>query len=120
MGVTIHYTLITHDPATVIRACRIVAEEAAKAGYRCEAVRDQHYVFYVKNMLPLRDREDLKGVLEWLEDAFGGFRAADARFDMPVDVPPREPPFAIVLLSYPLRGWEGWGDVRGTRSWRSC
>jgi len=100
MGVTIHYTLITRDPATVINACKVLIEEAARAGYRYEMVRDQHYVFYVKNVLPLRDRRDLKGVLEWLEDAFGGFRAADARFDMPVDVP-KEPPFAVVLLSYP-------------------
>lgn len=104
MGVTIHYTFITHDPATVINACKVLIEEAARAGYRYEMIRDQHYVFYVKNVLPLRDRRDLKGVLEWLEDAFGGFRAADARFDMPVDVPPKEPPFAMVLLSYPDEG----------------
>jgi hypothetical protein len=104
MGVTIHYTLITCDPATVCNACRITVEEAVKAGYGYEMVRDQRYVFYVKSMLPLRDRRDLKGVLEWLEDAFGGFRAADARFDMPVDDVPREPPFAVVLLSYPDEG----------------
>ena len=104
MGVTIHYTLITCDPATVCNACRITVEEAVRAGYGYEVVRDQRYVFYVKSMLPLRDRRDLKGVLEWLEGAFGGFRAADARFDMPVDDAPREPPFAVVLLSYPDEG----------------
>jgi hypothetical protein len=104
MGVTIRYTLITCDPATVCNACRITVEEAARAGYGYEMVQDQRYVFYVKSMLPLRDRKDLKGVLEWLEDAFGGFRAADARFDMPVDDAPRGPPFAVVLLSYPDEG----------------
>jgi hypothetical protein len=38
MGVTIHYTLITRDPATVLQALMTVAEEAKRGGYEYEEI----------------------------------------------------------------------------------
>jgi hypothetical protein len=97
MGVTIHYTFITRDPATVIRACRTVVEEAGRAGYRCEEVSSEGRVLYMRNIMPLHDVGDFKEVLDYLRERFGGFRALDE----PLDKLPEDPPFAFVVLGYP-------------------
>jgi len=97
MGVTIHYTLITCDPATVCNACRIAVEEATRAGYRCEEVSTEGRVLYMRNIMPLRDTRDFKEVLDYLEEKYGGFRALDE----PLDEFPEDPPFAFVVLGYP-------------------
>jgi len=97
MGVTIHYTLITRDPATVIRACRTVAEEAKRGGYEYEEISTEGRVLYMRNIMPLRDTRDFKEVLDYLEEKYGGFRALDE----PLDEFPEDPPFAFVVLGYP-------------------
>jgi hypothetical protein len=100
MGVTIHYTFITRDPATVIRACRTVAEEAGRAGYRCEEVSSEGRALYMRSIIPLHDIggfKEVKEVLDYLRERFGGFRALDE----PLDGLPEDPPFAFIVLSYP-------------------
>jgi hypothetical protein len=97
MGVTVHYTLITRDPATVIRACRTVAEEAKRGGYEYEEISTEGRVLYMRNIMPLRDTRDFKEVLDYLEEKYGGFRALDE----PLDKLPEDPPFAFVVLGYP-------------------
>jgi hypothetical protein len=97
MGVTIHYTLITRDPATVLQALMTVAEEAKRGGYEYEEISTEGRVLYMRNIMPLRDTRDFKEVLDYLEEKYGGFRALDE----PLDEFPEDPPFAFVVLGYP-------------------
>ena len=97
MGITIHWTFITRDPATVIRACWAVAEEAEKTGYRCEEFSSEGRALYMRSIIPLHDFKDFKGVLDYLRERYGGFRA----LDQPLKELPDEPPFAFVVLGYP-------------------
>ena len=100
MGVTIHWTFITRDPATVIRACRAVAEEAKKAGYRCEEFSSEGRAIYLRSIIPLHDLKDFKEALDWLRERYGGFRAIDG----PLDEVPEDPPFTFIVLGYPDEG----------------
>jgi len=86
MGITIHYRMVADDLKTVVAALKIVKEEAQRAGYEYKEFEDEG----VATMDTLPVVGDRDSMIEWLNEAWGGYR------EEVLSEVPDEPPFAWI------------------------
>lgn len=89
MGISIHYTLITSDPLTVVHSVNMV-KHFAKPKYRTVPVADSGTLLMEKIIIP----DSLcAGLEDYLKKRYGGFRSELINV-------PEEPPFAYLIRTH--------------------